>query len=208
MARYTGANCKLCRREGIKLFLKGERCHTPKCALTKRNYPPGMHRWRRGKRSEYSLQLREKQKVKRFYGILESQFRRCFAEAERRKGSTGEVLLSMFELRLDNVLTRLGFAPSRSAARQVIRHGHIAVNGKKVDIPSFICSPGEIVEPRNNENSINLVKKHLETNRFNTRPNWLQLDEAKPSGHILSVPAKDEFAVEVDTNLIIELLSK
>ncbi len=208
MARYLGPSCKLCRREGVKLFLKGERCHTPKCALSKRSYPPGMHRWRRGKRSEYSLQLREKQKVKRFYGILEAQFRRCFAEAERRKGPTGEELMAMFELRLDNVVTRLGFAPSRKAARQLIRHGHIAVNGKKVDIPSFVCSPEDVITPRDKEKSVNLVKRNIESIRFNQLPSWLELDESQPSGKVLSVPAKDECSIEVDTNLIIELLSK
>lgn len=208
MARQLGAVCRICRREGIKLFLKGERCHTPKCALQRRPYPPGMHRWRRGKRSEYSMQLREKQKLKRFYGILEAQFRRYFAEAERRGGSTGENMMQLCELRLDNVLTRLGFAPSRAAARQLITHGHVCVNGRKVDIPSYVCKPGEVITPREKEASSNLLKKALETTNFNTVPAWLEIDQTQPAGKVLSAPSIDEVSVEVDTQSIIELLSK
>ena len=208
MARYTGPSCKLCRREGVKLFLKGQRCHTSKCALTRRTYPPGMHRWRRGKHSEYSTQLREKQKVKRFYGVLEAQFRRYFKNAERKSGPTGLELMRMFELRLDNVVTRLGFASSRSEARQLIRHRHFAVNGKHVDIPSYVCKPDDVIGPRENETAEKLVKKNLETTRFNTVPSWLVVDDADTSGKVLSIPARDEFSIEADTNLIIELLSK
>ena len=208
MGRYVGPVCKLCRREGIKLFLKGERCHTPKCSLQKRPYPPGMHRWRRGKRSGYSVQLREKQKMKRFYGIFEAQFRRIFSEAERRKGPTGEVMMQMLELRLDNVVARLGFTASHSSARQLIRHAHLTVNGVHVDIPSYICKAGDVIAPRSKEKTLNLVKKGIETTTFNTVPTWLQVDEAQAIGTVLSVPSVDEFALQVDTNLIIELLSK
>jgi small subunit ribosomal protein S4 len=167
-----------------------------------------MHRWRRGKRSEYSLQLREKQKVKRYYGILEAQFRRYFAEAERRSGPTGENLMQMFELRLDNVITRLGFATSRANARQLVRHEHFTVNGKNVDIPSYVCRPGDVIAPRTKEKSKNSILKNLEISTFNNIPVWLERDDTQPSGKVLSAPGPDEYSVEVATNLIIELLSK
>ena len=208
MSRKLGPVCKLCRREGAKLFLKGERCHTPKCSIQRRPYPPGMHRWRRGKRSEFSLQLREKQKVKRFYGILETQFRRMFAAAERSSEPTGEQLVRMCELRLDNVVTRLGFAASRAGARQLITHGHVWLNGRKMDIPSHICSPSDVITAREKEVSQKLVKEALEVTTFNDIPEWLERDDSQPSGTIKSAPSKDEAALEVDTNYIIELLSK
>ncbi|MDZ7814951.1 MAG: 30S ribosomal protein S4 [Planctomycetota bacterium] len=208
MSRNLGPVCKLCRREGARLFLKGERCHTPKCSIQRRPYPPGMHRWRRGKRSEFSLQLREKQKVKRFYGILESQFRRMFAAAERSSEPTGQQLVRMCELRLDNVVTRLGFAASRAAARQLITHGHIRLNGKRMDIPSHVCSEGDIITARDKEVSRSFVKEGLEVTTFNDVPEWLERDESQPSGTIKSAPSKEEASLEVDTNYIIELLSK
>ncbi len=209
MSRYIGPACKLCRREGVKLFLKGERCHTPKCALQRRPYAPGMHRWRRGKRSEYSVQLREKQKVKRFYGVLEAQFRRCFALAERKSGPTGDNLMKLFELRLDNIVTRLGFATSRANARQLITHAHFSVNGQHVDIPSYICRAGDVIAPRSKkEKSMLAIKRNMELTTFNNIPVWLQRDDTQPSGSVLSEPGRGEFSVEVDTNIIIELLSK
>jgi len=209
MARTIEPVCRLCRREGVKLFLKGSRCHTPKCSITKRSYPPGMHRWRRGKRSEYCAQLREKQKVKRFYGVLETQFRRYFGEASRLVGNTGMRLMQLFELRLDNVVTRLGFAPSRAAARQLIRHGHVSVNGKTVDIPSYPCAANDIIAPKKRERSVVLVKKNTEANKFNTIPGWLEVDADNAQGKVKSVPqTPDEFAVEAKASLIIELLSK
>lgn len=174
MARYIGPQCRLCRREGEKLFLKGMRCDTVKCAITKRKYPPGQFTWGRGKLSKYGIQFREKQKVKRFYGILERQFQNYFGRAERQKGNTGENLLNMLERRLDNVVYLLTFAASRKSARQLILHGHITVNNKKVDIASYLIKVGDVVKPKNNEISQNIVKANIELVKGRNIPAWIQ----------------------------------
>src|SRR5437868_4317773 len=178
MARYTDAVCRLCRREGIKLFLKGDRCFTPKCAVERRPYPPGPQSTRRRKVSEYSLQLREKQKCRHIYGVLERQFRRHFAEAERRQGQTGENLLRILETRLDNVIYRLGFADSRPQARQMVTHGHFDVNGRKTDIPSAILKPGDVVTIRERSRGMDHFKTAIEQIARKTIPAWLTADTA------------------------------
>ncbi|HEU5394681.1 MAG TPA: 30S ribosomal protein S4, partial [Candidatus Methylomirabilis sp.] len=176
MARYTDAVCKLCRREGIKLFLKGDRCHTSKCAIDKRGYAPGEHGQRRIKRSEYGLQLREKQKMKRIYGVLEGQFRRYFQMATQQRGVTGENLVRLLEQRLDNVVHRLGIGPSRAAARLLVRHGHIQVNGQKVDIPSALVRVGDVVQVRPSSRELTVIRQALESARKRPTPAWLEVD--------------------------------
>lgn len=209
MARYTGPVCKLCRREGIKLFLKGERCFTPKCAIDRRNQPPGQHgQRRRGKVSEFGLQLREKQKARRTYGILERQFRRHFEMAEGRPGVTGENLLQVLESRLDNLVYRLGLADSRPQARQVVSHGHILVNGVKTDIPSYICKPGDTVAVRPehmNEEYFKVVAANIGRKDI---PSWLSLDPRALSGRLVSLPARADLDVNLNEQLVVEYYSR
>ncbi len=209
MARTTGPKCKLCRREGMKLFLKGSRCETVKCGLAKREYGPGMHTWRRrSKLSEYAIHLREKQKVKRYYGVLEKQFRRYFDLAERQKGNTGENLLILLERRLDNVVYCAGFGLSRANARQLVRHGHIAVNGKKVDIPSYSVRVGDVITPRRAEKDGSLVKDNLEISRGRTAPGWLQVQEDPPAVTVVALPTRDQVGLEVEEQLVVEFCSR
>ncbi len=209
MARYTGPNCKLCRREGVKLFLKGERCFLDKCAFERRGYAPGMHGQRQSRKpSEYALQLREKQKAKRQYGIFEKQFRNYYSKAARRKGVTGELLLQTLECRLDNVTHRLGFAPSRKAARQLVRHRHLTVNGRVVDIPSYQMTPGDTIQIR--EKSRQLLSIHEAMKRIDEgrQAPWLSLDKVNLSGTFLDYPKREDIPTPVEEQLIVELYSK
>ncbi len=208
MARYRDADCKLCRREGLKLFLKGDRCFGPKCALEKRNYPPGEHGQRRIKPTDYSMQLREKQKMKRIYGVMEGQFRKYFSMAERQKGITGENLLRILEQRLDNVVHRLGFAVSRSQARQLVRHGHFQVNGRPVNIPSYLLKAGDRIEVRQKSRELLPVKASLESAKKRALPPWLELDMANLTGVVKGLPTRDEIAIPVQEQLIVSLYSK
>lgn len=209
MARYTGPNCKLCRREGMKLFLKGARCHMDKCSFDRRSYAPGMHGQNmRRKPSEYALQLREKQKTKRIYGVLENQFRTYYSKAARRKGVTGEVLLQMLECRLDNILYRLGFASSRKAARQLVRHRHVAVNGRTVDIPSFQVSPGDNVQIREKSRQLQLVHDALKRSGDGGSLAWFSVDKVNLSGTLVEYPKREDIPTPVEEQLIIELYSK
>ena len=206
MARYTGPKCRLCRREGMKLFLKGERCMTTKCAVDRRQYPPGEHGQRmRIRRTEYGVQLREKQKVKRIYGVLEAQFRKYFDQASRQKGVTGENLLRLLELRLDNIVYRSGFAPSRYAARQFIGHGHFMVNGRKVDRASFCVKINDIVEPR--ESMKEIAKASLERRGAETVP-WLRVAPDSLSVTLVEVPSRESIPIPIQEQLIVELYSK
>jgi small subunit ribosomal protein S4 len=211
MARYIGPVCKLCRREGEKLYLKGERCFTPKCAIEKRNTPPGQHgqsRSFRKKVSDYSLQLREKQKARRIYGVLERQFRRYYADASRRSGVTGAVLLQYLESRLDNVVYRLGFAASRKEARQLIAHGHFTVNGKKVTIPSFMVKPGDNVAVAESSRK-NVFFAELDKGLKSARtPGWLTVDPRLLSGAVMSLPTREQIDTPVKEQLIIEFYSR
>lgn len=208
MARYTDAVCRLCRREGQKLFLKGDRCYTDKCAVVRRAYAPGMHGQGRSKASEYGLQLREKQKAKRYYGVLESQFRGYFEIAERRHGKTGENLLSILETRLDNVIYRLGFAMSRAEARQLVLHGHFTVDGKKVNIPSFLVKPGMIITLKESSRSIDKFKSSLEANAFRQPPKWLEFDAANVTAKVIAMPLREDIDLPIEEQLIVELYSK
>jgi small subunit ribosomal protein S4 len=209
MARYAGAVCRLCRREAMKLFLKGERCYTEKCAIEKRNFPPGQHGKRRApKMLGYGLQLREKQKVKRIYGVLEDQFRRYFEQAERIKGITGVTLLQLLERRLDNVTYRCGFATSRPQARQLVRHGHFAVNGRKVDIPSFLVKAGDVVTVRTGSQKSVTIAHAIEEVKGRGVPEWLQVDAGAFTGRILSLPTREQINLPVQEQLIVELYSK
>jgi small subunit ribosomal protein S4 len=208
VARYTEPVCKLCRREALKLFLKGDRCFTLKCAIEKRNYPPGEHGQRRSKPSEYGLQLREKQKMKRIYGILETQFRTYFKMAERQKGVTGENLVRLLEQRLDNVVHRLGFGASRPQARMLIGHGHIRVNGRRVTIPSFLLRAGDVVEVQPASRDGHAIKVALEGAKKRRVPSWLELDVANFKGTVRSLPSKDEMAIPVQEQLVVALFSK
>ena len=206
MARYTAANCRLCRREGQKLFLKGERCYSTKCALEKRNFPPGQHAQGRKKVSEYGLQLREKQKTKRFYGLQETQFRNLFDKAERKKGITGENLLILLETRLDNVVFRLGFASSRKEARQLVTHGHFTVNGKKVNIPSYEVKAGDVIAVKEKSQSSPKFKEIKDMTI--TVPSWVTVDVQKLEGKVLNLPTRDEIDTPVAEHMIVELYSK
>ena len=208
MARYIGPQCRLCRREGAKLFLKGIRCDTVKCAITKRKYPPGQSTWGRGKLSKYGIQFREKQKAKRFYGILERQFQNYFRKAERQKGNTGENLLAMLERRLDNVVCLLSFAMSRKSARQLILHGHITVNNKKVDVPSYLVKVGDVIKPRNSEESINIVKANIELAKGRNIPAWVEFKADVPEVVITQLPTREDISTPVQEQLIVELCSK
>jgi small subunit ribosomal protein S4 len=208
LARYTGSVCRLCRRENLKLFLKGERCYTDKCAIERRNYPPGQHGQGRPKFSEYSIQLREKQKVKRMYGLLEKQFRRTFAEAARSRGITGETLLVLLERRLDNVTYRLGFAGSRAEARTLVRHGHIVVNGKKVNIPSYTVRVGDVVSVKEPSRQITRVLSALEGSQRRGVPDWAEVDRDACSGRIKLLPSRSDITMPINEKLIVELYSK
>ena len=209
MARYTGPVCRLCRRERMKLFLKGDRCFKEKCAIEKRGYPPGQHGQRRGRRTlGYGLQLREKQKVKRIYGVLERQFRLYFKEADRRKGITGENLLVMLERRLDNVAYSLGFAASRAQARQLVRHGHIQVDGKKTTIPSYQVKPGQAVAVRENSRKNELIRASVDTARGRGVPDWMELDAENFTGRMVSLPTREDIKLPIQEQLIVELYSR
>jgi small subunit ribosomal protein S4 len=200
--------CKLCRREGIKLFLKGDRCFSTKCAIEKRNYVPGVHGQRRTKLSDYCVQLREKQKMRRIYGVLETQFRKYFRLAERQKGITGENLIRILEQRLDSVVHRLGFAASRAQARMLISHGHFLVGGRKVDIPSYMVRPGQTIEVRQKSREMIAFKAALEGARKRTLPSWLELDATNMKGTVRSIPSREEIAIPVEDQLIVALYSK
>ena len=208
MARYTEAVCRQCRREGQKLFLKGDRCYTDKCAMNSRAFAPGQHGQGRSKSSEYGQQLREKQKAKRFYGVLESQFRGYFELAERRPGQTGENLLAILESRLDNVVYRLGFAMSRAEARQMVSHGHITVNGRKVNIPSYQVKPGMVVALKESSRSIEKIKANIEANAFRPAPKWLEYDVNNMVAKVAAVPAREDIDLPIEERLIVELYSK
>jgi len=209
MARYIGPVCRLCRREGMKLFLKGERCYTEKCAIEKRNVPPGQHgRSRKAKMVGYGVQLREKQKVKRTYGVLENQFRRYFEAADRQKGITGELLLQMLERRLDNVVYRLGFATSRPQARQLVRHGHFTVNGKKVDIPSYPVRAGDTIAVRDKSGQNPTIQHAVEEVKGRGIPEWLLIEAAGLSGKVSQLPTRVQINLPVQEQLIVELYSK
>ena len=209
MARYVGAVCRLCRREGMKLFLKGERCYTEKCAIEKRNFPPGQHgKTRKAKLAGYGVQLREKQKVKRIYGVLEDQFRRYFEAAERQRGITGETLLQLLERRLDNVAYRMGLATSRPQARQLVRHGHLQVNGRKVDVPSYSVRVGDIISVRETSQKGAAVQHAIEEVKGRGLPGWLSFDVEKMSGRIMSLPTREQINLPVQEQLIVELYSK
>jgi len=208
LARYTGPVCKLCRREGMKLFIKGDRCFGEKCAIERRNYPPGVHGQGRTKFSEYGNQLREKQKVKRMYGVLESQFHRYFREAERIKGITGENLLIILERRLDNMVYRLGFANSRSEARQLVRHNHFLVNGKKVNIPSFLTKTEDSIQLKQKSRKVERILDSLETVARRGIPSWLEYEKSSFTGTIKALPVREELTMPISENLIVELYSK
>ncbi len=208
MARYTGADCRLCRREGSKLFLKGDRCYSEKCAMERRAYAPGEAGKKRVKESEYRTQLREKQKTKRIYGILEKQFRNYYDIANRQQGITGENLLRVLESRLDNVVYRLGFAKSRAEARQQVRHGHILVNGRRVDIPSFRVRPGDLVAVAPKARDMLVIKSALISNERVSVPAWLEVDIEKLQGSVLSLPSRDQIDSDIREQLIVELYSK
>lgn len=208
MARYVGSVCRLCRRETQKLFLKGSRCFTEKCSVERRNYPPGHHGQARQRPSEYRIQLREKQKLKRIYGILETQFRSYFKKAVRKKGVTGDNLILLLERRLDNIVYRLGFCSSRQQARQMVLHGHFLVNGKKVNIPSFLVKTDDLVELKPKSREIAPILSSLEAAEGRGVPAWLELDRAAFKGSIKSYPARDELAIPVNDHLVIELYSR
>ncbi|MFO7461622.1 MAG: 30S ribosomal protein S4 [Desulfatiglandales bacterium] len=209
MARETGASCRLCRRENLKLFLKGDRCYGEKCAYERRPYPPGQHGQRRGgKFSDYQLQLREKQKVKRMYGLLEGQFRRYYELAERHKGVTGTNLLLYLECRLDNVLYRMGFASSRDQARQVVRHNHVLVNGRRVNIPSFQVKVGSVVEIHEKKRKVPIILEAMETVARRGVPNWMEVDKDKFRGTLRALPSREDLTMPIQESLIVELYSK
>ncbi len=208
MARYTGADCKRCRREGNKLFLKGERCYSAKCAFERRPYAPGEAGKKRAKESEYRLQLREKQKTKRIYGILEKQFHSYYNLANRQSGVTGENLLRLLETRLDNVVFRLGFSKSRDEARQQVRHGHIHVNGRRVTIPSYRVRPGDYIEVAPKAKDMLVIKSSLVSNERMEVPGWLEVDIEKLTGSVLSLPNRDQIDLDIREQLIVELYSK
>ena len=208
MARYNDAVCRLCRREGQKLFLKGDRCYTEKCALERRAYAPGMHGQCRSKTSEYGQQLREKQKAKRYYGLLESQFHKYYEMAVQSKGQTGENLLALCESRLDNVVYRLGFAMSRPEARQLVTHAHFTVNGRKVNIPSFLVKPGMVIAIAQGSRDLEKLKQNVEANAFRQPPQWLEYDRDNLVAKVVGVPQKSDIDLPIEEHLIVELYSK
>lgn len=208
MARYTGPVCRLCRREGIKLYLKGDRCYSEKCAVDKRSYPPGQRSRARRKVTEYGLQLREKQRARRIYGILERQFKRYFDQAERQKGITGENLLRLLERRLDNVVYRLGFARSRVDARQLVRHGHFTVNGRRVNIPSYLVRIEDEIAVADKSRELPLFAGMAESAAQKTPPHWLEVDIEKMKGQVVGLPAREDIDVPIQEHLIVELYSR
>lgn len=208
MARYTGPVCRLCRREGEKLFLKGERCYSDKCSISQRNYAPGQHGQGRKKNSEYATQFRMKQKAKRYYGVLEGQFHKYFVEAERRQGITGEILLQILESRLDNIVYRLGFANSRKEARQLVTHNHFTVNGKKVNIPSYLVKAGDVIAIKSKSLESTKIKEILEANGARPVPTWLERDANANSGKVVNLPSREDIDTPVEESLIVELYSK
>ena len=208
MAKYTGADCRLCRREGCKLFLKGERCLSSKCAIERKAAAPGVHGAARKKPTEYSLQLREKQKVKRSYGLLEKQFKKYYNMAENMKGIVGENMLSLLERRLDNVVYRMGIGSSRAESRQIVNHGHITVNGKRVNIPSFLVSVDDVIAVRENKKDTAIIKMNLEGNSARPVPAWLEKDAEKLSGKVVRLAAREDIDLAVEEHLIVELYSK
>ena len=208
MARYTGSVCRLCRREGAKLFLKGTRCYTKKCSFERRPTPPGQHGVRRRKMGDFGIQLREKQKVRRVYGVLERQFRNYYREAESTTGVTGEALLQRLETRLDNVVFRLGFASSRAQARQLVAHGHFAVNGTATNVPSYSLKPGDRVEVRESHSGREPFKVAKETLRSHQAPEWLSLDAAKLAGSVASLPRRDQMPLDLSEQLVVEYYSR
>lgn len=208
MATYRGPVCRLCRREGVKLFLKGTRCMTEKCAIERRSYPPGQHGQARTRVTEYSGQLREKQKLRRIYGLMERQFRGTFEKAERRAGVTGDELVILLERRLDNVVYRLGFASSRKQARQIVSHGHILLNGKKTDIPAYAVKTGDIIEIRQRSREIPTIVSALDSVETRGIPSWLELDRNALKGEVKVLPTKDESALPVNEQMVVELYSR
>ncbi len=208
MSRYKDEQCRVCRREGQKLFLKGSRCYTDKCSIARRNYAPGQHGQRRKKMSEYGTQLREKQKTKAFYGVQEKQFRKYFEMASVTKGVTGERLLQILESRLDNVVYRLGFGVSRAQARQLVNHGHFEVNGKKVDIPSYLVKAGDVVSVREIRKDNKTIKENVENNSSRPIPAWLEKDNEKLSGKVIRLASREDIDIPVQEHLIVELYSK
>ena len=208
MARYTASACRICRRENLKMYLKGDRCYTDKCAIERRPYPPGQHGQGRVKFSGYGTQLREKQKVKRMYGLLESQFRGYFGRAASAKGKTGETLLQLLELRLDNVVFRMGFADTRAEARQLVPHGHFTVNGKRVNIPSYSTRPGNLVEVTEKSRKMLRIAEALETVDRRGVPQWIELDKKAMKGTVKSVPNREDLTMPIQEQLIVELYSK
>jgi len=209
LARYRGSSCRLCRRENLKLFLKGDRCYGDKCSFERRPYPPGQHGQRRGgKFSDYRIQLREKQKVKRIYGVLEKQFRGYYYRADRQKGITGTNLLTLLESRLDNTVYRMGFAASRNQARQLVRHNHFMVNNKKVNIPSYRLKPGDVVEVREKSRKVSQILEAMETVVRRGIPNWLEVEKDKFRGVFKTLPNREELTMPIQEQLIIELYSK
>ncbi|MBQ5677361.1 MAG: 30S ribosomal protein S4 [Clostridia bacterium] len=208
MARYTGAVCRLCRREGQKLFLKGERCYTDKCGLTRRAYAPGQHGQGRKKLSGYGLQLREKQKARRYYGVLEGQFRHYFELANKKAGVTGENLLAILESRLDNVVYRLGFGTSRPEARQLVRHGHFTVNGQKVNIPSYLVKVGDVIAIKEESKSSEKIKNVIDITASRVIPKWLDLDNNTLTGKVVAVAEREDIDLPLEEHLIVELYSK
>jgi len=208
MARYTGPVCRLCRREGVKLYLKGDRCYSSKCAIERRGYPPGQHGQMRRKTTEYGMQLREKQKARRIYGVMERQFRNYYEEAVRQKGVTGENLLRLLERRLDNVVYRMGFAESRPQARQIVRYGHVEVNGKRVTIPSYLVKEKDVVAIRENSRSLGMFKEIAEAGESKVVPGWLSVNFETLTGQVNYLPKREDIDVPIQEQLIIELYSK
>ena len=209
MGRYIGPVCRLCRREGVKLYLKGERCYSPKCAMERRPYPPGQHGQKRARRpSDYAVRLREKQKLRRIYGISERQFRNLFEEASKKKGVTGSVFLGLLESRLDNVVYRLGFAVSRRQARQLVRHGHITVNGRRVDLPSYRVRPGDEIAVAEKSRNLELILQNLEAMKGRKVGPWLSLDVEGMKGKFLRLPDREDLALPVNEQLVIEFYSR
>lgn len=208
MARYTGPVCRLCRQEGMKLFLKGPRCEMAKCPIDRGRPAPGMHGARKRKTTAYAEQLREKQRLRRMYGILENQFRVIFRKAQRRKGITGDMLLRLLETRLDNVVFRMGFAPSRAQARQLVCHGHFRVRGRTVDIPSYQCREGQVIEVKPGERSRAAMKKNMELTEKREVPAWLSVDRQELKGSVVRLPERADIAIPVNVQLVVELYSK
>jgi small subunit ribosomal protein S4 len=208
VARYRGSVCRLCRREELKLYLKGDRCYSDKCSIERRSYPPGQHIHRRIKRSDYGIQLREKQKVKRIYGLMERQFRNYFKKAERQKGITGTNLLILLERRIDNMVFRMGFANSRNESRQLVRHGHFQVNGRKVNIPSYLVKPGDVIKLRERSWKNTAINEALDSVVRRGVPNWLQLEKEQFNGRVLALPTREDLTMPIQEQFIVELYSK